>query len=360
MFKKMIALLVIFAMLVPLSSAVAADEPTAQPTIEEILNGYHEKAFAAQTAEENGGASTYSRSGSGSSQTLEQETVAELTAAGYEAYNVTGDNYETLEETLHTDFAEMGLDPNSSYVVVISGEEQENQSNPNSRVIYPPVQENLDGDNGGGGESDGHTYFDYTYNGTKYVMRYVTVTAAENTALGQTSYIDLLSQYGPDDLSDDLNIPISIVSSVPGFSLVGTVYGIFSAILPDTPLTQSESLLYQGGTNWTITYTQIYDTEAKCWTIASSVEYVTMRYFLYHTYYDSTTNQYESESTNGTYPILYSEFYCNEELMKERAAFAHENHSRWSDEIEYVTYEFDDEPVITHTRWSEYLGYEPA
>lgn len=81
MFQKMIALLVIFAMLVPLSSAVAADEPTSQPTIEEILNGYHEKAFAAQTAEENGGASAYARSGSGSSQTLEQETVAELTAA---------------------------------------------------------------------------------------------------------------------------------------------------------------------------------------------------------------------------------------------------------------------------------------
>ena len=33
MFKKMIALLVIFAMLVPLSSAVAADENTSQPTI---------------------------------------------------------------------------------------------------------------------------------------------------------------------------------------------------------------------------------------------------------------------------------------------------------------------------------------
>jgi hypothetical protein len=39
--------------------------------MEEILNGYHEKAFAAQTAEENGGTSTYARSGSGSSQTLE-------------------------------------------------------------------------------------------------------------------------------------------------------------------------------------------------------------------------------------------------------------------------------------------------
>lgn len=41
MLKKMIALLTIFAMVLPLSPVVAADEPSAQPTIEEILNGYH-------------------------------------------------------------------------------------------------------------------------------------------------------------------------------------------------------------------------------------------------------------------------------------------------------------------------------
>lgn len=41
MLKKIISLLVIFAMLAPLSSAVAADEPTSQPTIDEILNEYH-------------------------------------------------------------------------------------------------------------------------------------------------------------------------------------------------------------------------------------------------------------------------------------------------------------------------------
>ncbi len=88
MTKKIISLMLIFAMLVPISSAVAADNPTAQPTVEEILNGYHEKAFAARVAEENGGVSTDS-SRSGSGKTLEQETVDELTAAGYETYNVT-------------------------------------------------------------------------------------------------------------------------------------------------------------------------------------------------------------------------------------------------------------------------------
>ncbi len=73
-------------MLVPLSPVVAADETTVTPTIEEILNSYHDQAFEAQSAEENGDASTYARGGS--NQTLEQETVDALTDAGYEAYAV--------------------------------------------------------------------------------------------------------------------------------------------------------------------------------------------------------------------------------------------------------------------------------
>ena len=106
--EKITALALIFAMLLPVSSALAADEQKVTPTIEEILNSYHEKAFEAQTAEERGGASTWS---SRSGKTLEEETVDELTAAGYEAYNVTSENYEALEEALQTDFASMGIDP---------------------------------------------------------------------------------------------------------------------------------------------------------------------------------------------------------------------------------------------------------
>lgn len=47
MFKKIIALTLIFAMLVPFSSAAAADATSAPPTVEEILSEYHRKAFEA-------------------------------------------------------------------------------------------------------------------------------------------------------------------------------------------------------------------------------------------------------------------------------------------------------------------------
>ena len=45
---RVIALILMFSMFAPIVSAVAAEEPFVQPTIEEILNNYHEKAFAAQ------------------------------------------------------------------------------------------------------------------------------------------------------------------------------------------------------------------------------------------------------------------------------------------------------------------------
>ena len=43
--KKLIAIMLIFAMLVPLSSAVAADEMSAKPTVEEILNELSSESF---------------------------------------------------------------------------------------------------------------------------------------------------------------------------------------------------------------------------------------------------------------------------------------------------------------------------
>ena len=43
--KKIIALTLIFAMLVPFVPAAAAEETAARPTVEEILSQYHQAAF---------------------------------------------------------------------------------------------------------------------------------------------------------------------------------------------------------------------------------------------------------------------------------------------------------------------------
>lgn len=193
-------------------------------------------------------------------------------------------------------------------------------------------------------------------------MRYVTVTAADNTSLGRTKAIDLLEDTSAQDAWDALSIPMTILSFNPYFTALTTLYSVCSGVLPDHEISQSSSLLYTAGTNWTITYLQVYDSENKCWKLRSSVEYVTLRYFIDHVYYDPYTNQYVESSDNGTLETIYSEHYEDKEHIKERAAIAHENNTNSLDIVESVQYIYgeDEEIVIEHTRWSEYSGYEPA
>ena len=110
-------------MLTSLSPAVTADEMSAKPTVEEILSEYHRNAFESRANGDTETSSTWSHRNV-NAKTLEQETVDTLNNAGYEAYIVTTDNYETLEAELKTDFNAMGLDPNGEYIVVISGANQ--------------------------------------------------------------------------------------------------------------------------------------------------------------------------------------------------------------------------------------------
>lgn len=338
MLKKIVSFLIVFAMLIPFTSAVAADNSEPTPTVEEILNGYHEKAFAAQSEEADGSASTYSRR---SGKTLEQETVDELTAAGYEAYNVTANNYAQLENDLKTDLSELGIEQDGSYIIVISGEEEEN-SNPgsNSRVIDPPHYDE-------GDDTIGSNEFNYTYNGTTYRMRYVTVTAADNNQLGMTSYVDLLDEYDVNDMWDDLNVPVSILSSFGPFATLGFVYSLFS-IIPEAEIEQFSTFLFHAGTNWTIKYVQVFDSEE--WIECSSAEYVTMNYFTNYTYYDASINGYVQDSAEDTLPSLYSNYYTDTAQLKYMAAISFDNFGFWADTIEYVEYAFDDEVLIVHQR----------
>lgn len=350
--KRFLSMILIGCMMMLMASAAMA-EVTPAPSIEDILNDYHEKAFAAQSTGDNDGATTYSRSAGASQKTLEQETVEELTAAGYEAYNVTAENYDALETSLQTDFEELGLDDDGSYIVVISGDESDNASS-----TYA-IGDNLITPTPDPGVNEGGTVFTHTYGGKTYTMRYVTVTATDNIALGLVSTEELIDEFNVDDALDALDVPISILSSLGLLPVTGTINSLVSTILPDTDTAQFQSMLFQGGTNWTITYTQIYNFQDKVWQLSSSIEYVTMRYFIINTYYDPATNQYESKTSDGTYSTLYSSQYDNKELMKDRAANAYENNSRYFDKISYVKYVVDETEIITHYRWSEHLGYEP-
>lgn len=320
MLKKIISLMIAFAMLVPFSSAVAADENASQPTIEEILNGYHERAFAAQTAEENGDAATYARR-SGSEKTLEEETVDELNAAGYEAYNVTAANYESLEASLQTDFSQLGIDPEGSYVVVISNDNSTSISPAqNPRLVDLPHYEY--------GEDPG-TSFSYTYdNGETFTMRFVTVTADENSNLGKTSAYPLMENTIIDIVDNFLNTIIYYIldsaASASGFPIpIGTVSSIAGIQQIDLVASYPATFYLNVSTTWTRRYLQVYDEEANTWITRVNVEYATSTTFLTGSYYSSSLKNYTGfVDANPVVKREYTSHYNDLDWMQEEAALA--------------------------------------
>ena len=320
MFKKMIAMLVILAMLVPVSSVVAADEPSAQPTVEEILNQYHQKAFAAKNADQTG-ASTYARGASGSEKTLEQETVDQLTEAGYEAYNVTNANYETLEESLQTDFAELGMDPSGSYIVVLSGEDGAAAANSSraSDLFLPPHTEN-DGGSGGGDT------FLYVKDGVSYTMRYVTITSLDQSCLyeeetyvfsDETSFWELIG-----DISEiAITTAIDEITKLP-LSTVYDITSLLAAWISDTGLESidPEAIILFSSSRWTRSYIQVRNPENNNWHTSQCSSYVVSK-----AYCDAglclNEQTGEDEATVGPERswTTYSPFYHDASIRKDLA-----------------------------------------
>ena len=242
-----------------------------KPTVEEILNDFHQKSFAAQSADERGTAATYSRN-SNSGNTLVQETVDRLNAAGYEAYHVTASNYNTLEAELNTDFASMGLDPNGSYIVTISGEDS--ATNPNSRAygdhLITPTP-----DPGSGG---GTTNFMYTYNGVTYHMRYVTVTPAD-TSMPLTQDFDF--RVSRSENSSKWNWIFDAIINIATDEIFGdyaTIVTIANTAVNNVigkPATVQNFTGFKidGVTSWTLQYIEVYDFGNNKWFASQRSEY---------------------------------------------------------------------------------------
>lgn len=357
MTRKLIAAFLIFAMLIPYSSAVAADKEAVTPTVEEILNEYHQKSFEAQQARETGTASANSRSGAGSGKTLEQETVETLTAAGYEAYNVTADNYETLETQLQTDFAAMGLDPNSSYIVVVHGEEPNTPAN-NARGPGDIVQDP-------GDLSGGSPYTSYVYKGNTYYLRYVTVTAGDNTELVRRSlYADIEANWPSHLVNNALNAYIVfLVDSINKKVPVGTLVSLFTDtpeefIYEEFPL---DTAIINAYTNWTCNFIQVWNKYDETWDPSQVSEYTTSKIYCTWGEYNPTTNSIDQVTGDPQWFSAYSFYYYETEQRMLHAMKAYDNYTialdtipnvsfYWSDATGEVTTNDDDTLIFRHNR----------
>lgn len=313
--KRMIALFLTFAMIVPFTPAVAADDTVPRPTVEEILSEYHQKAFEAEAAGETATASTYSRSGS-SERTLEQETVDTLNAAGYEAYNVTSENYDTLQTQLQTDFADMGLDPEGSYIITISGEDSQNS---NASGIGPRMMVPVDP--GGGGDGT----FTHTYNGTEYRMRYMTVAGQDDDLRDQTLIYTLRNSRVSIDW-DDVDTAILYYASdhatnpVPVASILSMLTDAFS---DDNYIRLSNnSITMYARTIWDLQYIQVYNSSNDKWISSQRSEYANSSSWCIGSFVNEDGEIVPL--TGKPYPFkTYSPDYANTTLRKDYAARAY-------------------------------------
>lgn len=318
MLKKTIALTLIFALLAPTSSALATASETnamsepSSPSLEEILNEYHSKSFYAQST----GISLCS-----GEKSLEEETVETLNNAGYEAYYVTGDNYNELEELLQTDFSAMGLNNESFYIVTLDCD--------SSSYDYA------------GGTSRSSSFY-YTYNGVQYLMRRITITSSDNKAEMVVNRIDsinddtLFCNLMTNTLETLLVAGIDKLTVVPLATialLTGGAYSTNSKIDLDT-----DKLVFNTSSAWTCNIIQIYDGNAKCWRTAQYSEYVSSRARASGSIYNEATCDFDDYYGQLYSITTYSDYYKDSETRKKLAASAYESGRFYPDYITSIKF----------------------
>ena len=345
-----LTLILLFTMAVPALATTNDTEPTDTRTVEEILNEYHEKSFAAEMEEKSGNPSVYSRQAN-SGKSLEEETVEELRAAGYEAYHVTSSNYDALEDSLKTDFGEMGLDPNGSYIITISGE-----PSGDARSVDPPSEDYYDG--GGSG-----SYFLYTYGNTTYKMRYLTISPSTAGGTSQTKHKDMLGGF---DFGAFLARLVDTyiayrLDRLTGKFYLGTVLSICGVSVADIADEETAQLDYYATVNWTRSCTQIYVEGMEAWETRNIVDYASMhRTWTGHYFSNSllrikTIDQYDSNSH-------YSPHYFDYDWRKEQAVLAYNNYTVYDEYVGnmevYSTLEQYFPESTTAPMWTFYCPYD--
>lgn len=322
--KKMIAMILLISIFcTSLGNAVSAHGIESENSKERILREYQEQTLELKTNKD-----TRNNMQENENKTfleIQKNAVAQLIAAGYEAYSVTSDSFATVESRLQTDLNDMGLNPNSAYIVVIEGE---NLSSSNSRSTA-------------GGS------FNYTYSGKSYKLRYLTVTAADDSLMSKASSVDLLKSSSQTAIENCLDTLISacISSASPILATVASICGL--SVSNFSP-TKSSTLTLNAGTNWTRKYTQVWNTSNSLWYNGCYVEYASIYTYISGLYYSAKTNQYENISETKIRATHKSSQYENEQWAKQYGVLGFLNASIYPNQVGNVQYKYGGTTKITH------------
>lgn len=292
--------------------------------VEEILSDYH---LRMQTNSMN--SSEYCISSKTKMEEIREETVNRLKLAGYEAYCVTSETYDEVQEKLATDLGELGINPNYSCIIVIEGNEAKTNG------IMPM--------------STPSSTFRYAYNGTTYTLRYLTVTADDNPVYGKASTVDILKTDSQKLIENCLNTAISAyISSI--HNALGTVASICGLGISSFGTTQTSTLYMNAGTNWTRTYTQVWNTGRNTWSNGASVESVNAFVYMSGQYYDASLNRYVAVPTQQKAAKGLSAQYSNKEWRNRQGVIGYLNSSINYDVVGDVIYKYGGTTKITHKR----------
>lgn len=318
-FRRITAVSLILTLIFAFSANANVAECSAVRTVDEILDEYRE---ACKNFEQNAEAASLACVGL-TKESLTENTVNELNAAGYEAYKLTPDNHEAIEMALATDLDELRLDPNGNYLIVVSG------GNLNSRAA---------------GNS-----FSYTYGGQTYTLRELTVTAEDGgSGYAQADTYNCLTSSVRSVISACLDTAIWVFDKKMGTDL-GTVSDICGLVISNFGFTNSSTLTFNAGTSWTRVYTQVYDSYDQAWAYGSSVERAYCRSYMSGYYYDADDNCMTPVPSDESDIMKYSSNYFNSTWKHQQAVISFINGNPCNyDSTDDITYKYGNRTVITH------------
>lgn len=255
------------------------------------------------------------------------ETVQELRRQGYDAYEVTGSNYDNIEATLNTDLSAIGLSDEFSYIVVV-GDNTGVSSDSRSTI--------------------GSTY-NYTYNGTTYTMRTMKITSADDPNYLQSTSKDLMSSHSSSVIQALLDATIGAYMSFFGVPMIfGTIASITGLTAVDLT-SNSATAVFHASTAWTRTFTQVWDNNLNAWTYGSSVEYAQQICFFDGLRYNAELNTIERYESGVKEKITYSQYYNSSTWKNEKAIIGLLTAMPvFYDKTGDACYEYDSSVIVRH------------
>ncbi len=272
---------------------------------------------------------------------IKTATINELKNEGYEAYDVNPSSYDAVQTELKTNLEDIGLTPDGSYIIVVSGEE--GQGGDSINVQVPIVDGDID------------PSFEFTYNGVTHTMRYLTVEAYEHREYTKASIVDLLNSNKPNIIENCFNAALNAAlsnTSVAGMAF-GTICSICGVKLINISTTQQTTLVLHAGTSWSRVHTQIYDAGYEQWFSWSTVDSACGVTNLSGMYYSIPLKRYTSIPEDEVIRYSYSEHYYDYQWRKSRAARGWSLGTRYREYAGDVSYYHDGRCVITHCEYTD-------